>query len=84
MTKDELMKVIEALEIAQHSMQTDMAVTYIDDALLKCMEELKIKQEPLTDIELALMAFNDVPDDWNDINYRQCWIDGYLIGARAV
>lgn len=38
----------------------------------------------LTDEQISLMAHNDDPCDWNDLNYRICWHVGYLAGARAI
>ena len=37
---------------------------------------------PLTDEEIALMAFNDCPEDWNDLGAKAAWLEGYKMGAR--
>ena len=38
----------------------------------------------LTDEKISLMAFNDDTGDWNDLRFRDCWREGYLIGAKAI
>lgn len=38
----------------------------------------------LTNEQIDLMAHNEDPGDWNDLNYRDCWLDGFVTGAKAV
>lgn len=38
----------------------------------------------LTPEQISLMAFNDDPGDWNNLAFRDCWVDGYETGARAI
>ena len=38
----------------------------------------------LSDEQISLMAFNDDPGDWNNLAFRDCWVNGYETGARAV
>ena len=38
----------------------------------------------LTPEQISLMAFNDDPGDWNDLAFRDCWVKGYEMGARAI
>ena len=38
--------------------------------------------QALTDEEVALMAFNDCPEDWNDLGAKVAWLEGYKRGAR--
>ena len=38
----------------------------------------------LSDEQISLMAFNDDPGDWNNLAFRDCWVDGYKTGARAI
>ena len=38
----------------------------------------------LSDEQISLMAFNDDPGDWNNLAFRDCWVNGYKTGARAV
>ena len=38
----------------------------------------------LSDEQISLMAFNDDPGDWNNLAFRDCWINGYKTGARAI
>lgn len=37
----------------------------------------------LTDEEVSLMAFNECAEDWNDLRFKNCWIDGYNAGSCA-
>jgi hypothetical protein len=38
----------------------------------------------LSDDQISLMAFNDDPGDWNNLAFRDCWVNGYKTGARAI
>ena len=38
----------------------------------------------LSDEQISLMAFNDDPGDWNNLAFRDCWVNGYETGARAI
>ncbi len=38
----------------------------------------------LSDEQIRLMAFNDDPGDWNNLAFRDCWVNGYKTGARAI
>ena len=38
----------------------------------------------LSDEQISLMAFNDDPGDWNNLAFRDCWVDGYQTGVRAI
>ena len=38
----------------------------------------------LTPEQISLMAFNDDPGDWNNLAFRDCWVDGYQTGVRAI
>ena len=38
----------------------------------------------LSDVELNLMAHKDCSDDWNSLACKRSWLDGYVIGAKAV
>lgn len=38
----------------------------------------------LGDEQISLMAFNDDPGDWNNLAFRDCWVNGYKTGARAI
>lgn len=38
----------------------------------------------LSDEQISLMAFNDDPGDWNTLAFRDCWVNGYKTGARAI
>ena len=38
----------------------------------------------LSDEQISLMAFNDDPGDWNNLAFRDCWVNGYNTGARAI
>ena len=38
----------------------------------------------LSDEQISLMAFNDDPGDWNNLAFRDCWVNGYKTGARAI
>ena len=38
----------------------------------------------LTPEQISLMAFNDDHGDWNDLAFRDCWVKGYEMGARAI
>ena len=41
------------------------------------------KLKPLIKDDLISMAWRDCGNDWNDLNNRNCWIDGYKAGIRA-
>lgn len=43
-----------------------------------------MKPEPMTPEQIQLMACNDDDGDWNDLNYRECWMQGYSAGAEAI
>jgi septal ring factor EnvC (AmiA/AmiB activator) len=36
------------------------------------------------DTVLSLMAHNDDPGYWSSSSYRDCWLEGYRAGARAI
>lgn len=38
----------------------------------------------LTDEQISLMAHNEDEGDWNDLRFRDCWREGYLLGAKAI
>ena len=38
----------------------------------------------LSEDQISLMAFNDDPGDWNNLAFRDCWVDGYQTGVRAI
>ena len=38
----------------------------------------------LSDEQISLMAFNNDPGDWNNLAFRDCWVNGYKTGARAI
>lgn len=38
----------------------------------------------LSDEQISLMAFNDDPGDWNNLAFRDCWVNGYKTGVRAI
>ena len=43
----------------------------------------KREWQGLTDEEVSLMAFNECAEDWNDLRFKNCWIDGYNAGSCA-
>lgn len=38
----------------------------------------------LSDEQISLMAFNDDPGDWNNLAFRDCWVNGYETGVRTI
>lgn len=38
----------------------------------------------LTEQEISLLAHNIDDGDWNDLNYKECWHEGFVAGARAI
>lgn len=38
----------------------------------------------MSELDIKLMAHNDCCDDWNDLNYKECWVEGYIKGGQAV
>lgn len=51
---------------------------------LKTSEELEFQQKNISiNDDVALMAFNDCPDDFNSLCCKRSWMDGYLSGASA-
>lgn len=44
----------------------------------------RAERAPLSDTEISLMAHNDCSDDWDCLDCKESWLDGYVIGAKAV
>ena len=38
---------------------------------------------PLMDDQVLLAAHNEDPGDWNDLNFKKSWYDGFVVGFRA-
>jgi hypothetical protein len=38
---------------------------------------------PLMDNQVLLAAHNEDPGDWNDLNFKKSWYDGFVVGFRA-
>ena len=36
-----------------------------------------------TDIQISLEAHAEDPEDWNDLNFKECWHKGFSDGFRA-
>lgn len=41
------------------------------------------QRKPLTDTEVSLVAHNEDPEDWNSLEFRECWHEGFVVGFRA-
>ena len=41
------------------------------------------QRKPLTDTEISLVAHNEDPEDWNSLDFRECWHEGFVVGFRA-
>jgi hypothetical protein len=40
------------------------------------------KRKPLTDEQISLIAHNIDSGDWNDLNFKECWHEGFKAGFR--
>jgi hypothetical protein len=40
------------------------------------------QSKPLTDEKISLIAHNIDSGDWNDLNFKECWHEGFKAGFR--
>lgn len=40
------------------------------------------QRKPLTDEKISLIAHNIDSSDWNDLNFKKCWHEGFKAGFR--
>ena len=40
------------------------------------------QRKPLTDEQISLIAHNIDSNDWNDLNFKECWHEGFKVGFR--
>lgn len=85
--KEALKLALEALEYmnvtAEHHVDNripEAAITAIKEALSSPNGEAQPK--PSTDEKISLIAHNIDTGDWNDLNFRECWHEGFKAGFR--
>jgi hypothetical protein len=83
---------IVALKEAIAEQQRDWSLLEAtQDSLREHMVEIKrlkalLEQSapvPLMDNQVLLAAHNEDPGDWNDLNFKKSWYDGFVVGFRA-
>ena len=52
-------------------------------AVFKARRTHPPQRKPLTDTEVSLVAHNEDPEDWNSLEFRECWHEGFVVGFRA-
>ena len=40
------------------------------------------QHKPSTDEKISLIAHNIDTGDWNDLNFKECWHEGFKVGFR--
>jgi len=86
----------EAMKLALAYMQqsgfqvgVNEVVTALKEALNHCEDNLDmVKQEQgepvaATDTQISYEAHAEDPLDWNDLNFKECWHEGFSAGFRA-
>jgi len=91
MSKEAMKLALEALKKEHENYRLygdeDGSPEYIHEAI-KALEEALAKQEQgesvaATDTQISFEAHAEDPLDWNDLNFKECWHEGFSAGFRA-